>query len=272
MKNKEFALILLFFVTFLSCSNTQGESQELQIVPLSNATDLRSRIIKILEIEVGLSLEAQEKGKISQQKKFKIYGSNESFLLVEFTYPEKFLANFPWKHQVVLTEDGTKIGVFSGFRYELLEIFPGENYWLMILHVTAKGNGDHKLYRLQDNELVCAFSPLEDHSLRTYDRHKDLAVYQPNELRMAFKNLNGDHYNDLIFSGNLLYLMKKAPAGFWYDTEVLDGKSISFSLSNPAQKLPISFAFIYQPETGKFEAQQDYHDIYDLEVGHPSSK
>jgi|GEM_PF-1378142 len=276
-RGKDFLVLGFLLLISFSCDSRKIEKNKNQIAdqlePVNTITSipektdtigLKSSIIQMIETEVPLSASAKAKGVLSKIQRIKIYGSNEVFTMVEFEYPKESLVSFPWKYQVLLTEQRTKKKIFSGLKYELLEIFPTQLPFLLLLDVTAKGNGGHRIYQIKNNQLENIYNGYIDFQLKTYDKHEDLAVYRPNELKITIKDINGDLYQDLVFDGEVLYLKRKSPTGIWYDSEIVNSRRTSFSIENPAKILPIILEFIYNPKTGHFEPVENYHNKYEL--------
>lgn len=259
-------LYYLVFGTLLlvnSKESTEYSRRSISKVKVAlDTTALKSQVLEAINTQYQLSLVSPSNCYIKGIKPLNIYGSSEVFYLVEVIYPEGSMATYPWKYQVLLSETRKIKKIISAVSYHLLEVFPGELPLLLVLNVTAKGNGWHELYQFKNGELKKVFDALNNASLRTYDRHEDIAVYSPHELALEVKDINKDGYNDLTFMGNIIYLMKKSPDGFWYDTEIVGEKTTTFSLNNPANTAPITFHFIYNPKTAYFEALEDYQSIY----------
>lgn len=231
-----------------------------------DSTKFIKELINHFNLHVNFDIKNEVKGTINEYKKVKIKGSKESLIFLEYQYPEGAMTGFPWKYQILMSEKGKLIRVFSGLRYEFSQIMKNENPFLMILQVTAKGNGGHKLYIMKNGILENIYEGYYDYELSTYDRHQDLAVYNPYELKIIVEDKNKDGYNDLMFEGNLVYLMAKSPKGFWYDVDEINGKKIEYSIENPWKKIPIQFTFIYNKENGHFVAKENYHEKYELHV------
>lgn len=233
---------------------------------IADTSEFIREMIDFFEIEVDFQEKDELSGRINEYKKIKINGSENSFVILEYEYKGGAMATFPWRYQILMSEDGKPIETFSGLRYELIEIIPNENPFLLILKVSSRGNGGHEIYKVVDGKLENVYEGYYDYDLRTYDNHQDLAVYEPEELTIKIKDDNGDGFNDLIFEGKLIYLMAKSPKGFWYDVDEINGKTIEYSIENPWKKSSIKFVFLFDEKTGHFVAKENYHEKYELEV------
>ncbi len=197
---------------------------------------------------------------ITAFQKVKVFGSNETYYLIEYDYKIGSGAGYPWKYQLVLDETGKLIQLFSAQRCELVEVFPNENPFLLILNVTYKGNGYHELYVVQADTLE---NVLES-DINTYDIHEDMQIYRPGELTLTINDWNKDGVNDLSFKGNIIFLSGITDDGLDYDVTVIDGKSIPFTVDNPFKVKPVELIFLYNEKTKHFSAKEDYSGIRSL--------
>ena len=232
---------------------------------IADTSEFIREMIDFFKIEVDFQEKDELSGRINEYKKIKIYGSDNSFVILEYEYDGGTMAAFPWRYQILMSEDGKPIESFSGLRYELIEVIPNEEPFLLILKVTSRGNGGHEIYQAVEGKLKNIYEGYFNCDLKTYDKYQDLAVYEPEELEIKIKDDNGDGFNDLIFEGKLIYLMAKSPKGFWYDVDEINGKTIEYSIENPWKKSPIRFVFLYDKETGHLVAKENYHEKYELE-------
>jgi len=196
--------------------------------------------------------------KINLYKKIKIYGSNENFILIEMDY-----AFNNKKYQIaIFSENGKHIKTFYPFRYEFINLFPNESPVLMILEVTNQGNGGHAFYRFNNDKLESMNDLFTDYP-NTFDRHQDCGVFEPEELKMTFKDLNNDGFKDILFNGTRVLIQYKTPQGDWLDRVTINGKSREYSIDQPFKKIPYKIILLYNKETSKFSPQEDYIKKYE---------
>lgn len=232
---------------------------------IADTTEFIKEMIDFFKIEVDYRENEELKGRINEYKKIRINGTENNFIILEYEYDGGAMVTFPWRYQILMSEDGKAIETFSGLRCEQIEIMPNEKPFLLILKVTSRGNGGHEIYKVVEGKLENIYEGYYDYDLRTYDKHQDLAVYEPEELKIKINDDNGDGLNDLTFEGELIYLMAKSPKGFWYDVDEINGKTIEYSIENPWKKSSIQFVFLYDKKTGHFIAKENYHEKYELD-------
>ena len=213
-------------------------------------------------LETHESPEQQRLQKISYYKKVKLYGSNKIYILVEFDWGDGAMASYPWKCQLLFEDTGRLVHKFFAQRFELLQVFHGENSFLLTTIVTAKGNGGHELYKFSADTLENVYEGYYDYNFSTYDKHEDNTVYEPNELKLKISDINSDGFNDLIFYGMMVYIQGRTPKGEWFDCLEENGKRKCYSLSNPFKKVPIKCLFLYDKRSGHFKAKEDYNLKY----------
>lgn len=222
-------------------------------------TDLR----QTLEFEVDESPFQKEKEKITVFKKIKLNGSDKDYFFIEYDYGAGSGASYPWKYQLILTKDGKHIKTLSAQRFEFVEIFKNENPFLMTVIATDKGNWGHEFYKISADTLQNVYEGYFNYSVRTYDAHQDNKIYEPNELKLNVKDFNKDGLNDISFNGKIV-LIQGTKYGHWFDSETINGKTITYSVENPFKKIPIEFIFLYDKQTRKFKAKENYNDKYKL--------
>ncbi|UKB82137.1 hypothetical protein LF887_14095 [Chryseobacterium sp. MEBOG06] len=208
---------------------------------------------------------AQQEGeKITAFKKVKINGSDENYYFIEYNWKVGSTGECPWKYQLIVAEDGRLVKRLAAQRYEFLSILPNENPFLLTTIVTGKGNGGHELYRVTADSLENVYEGYYDYKLRTYDAHEDSKVYEPNELKLLIKDFNKDGLNDIAFTGKIVLIQGHTPQGDWYDTEVINGKQVKYSVDHPFKKIPVEYIFLYDKKTKHFKAKEDYKEKYEL--------
>ncbi len=185
-------------------------------------------------------------GTITHYKKIKLYGSNNNFILLEYNYHDGAMASYPWKFQFLFTVQGKLLAVLDASRFELLNVFPKQNPLLLAVFVTGKGNGCHALYKISSDTLENVYDGFSAYFPRTYDEHSDKHVNEPYELNRTVKDINKDGYNDLIFSGNIIYNQ---------NDDVSENPSSNI-------RIPVKYIFLYNPKTRHFEEKEDYSKKY----------
>jgi hypothetical protein len=101
-----------------------------------------------------------------------------------------------------------------------------------------------------------------DYEIQTYDAHQDNAVFEPNELTLKIKDYDNDGFNDIAFVGKIVLIQGRTKDGIWYDTEIINRDTITYSADNPFETIPVEFIFFYDKETGHFKAKEDYVEKY----------
>ncbi|MBK8561778.1 MAG: hypothetical protein IPN76_00100 [Saprospiraceae bacterium] len=225
---------------------------------IKDTTQFISDLRKFLNLEIHESPIQRDSEQITAYKKTRIFGSERDYFIIEYDWKEGPMAGFPWKYQVLLTADGKPLKVFSGQRFELLEVFKGENPFLLITIVSSRGNGGHELYGIKNDSFENIYEGYFDYELKTYDDHQDNMIYEPNELIITLKDDNQDGHNDILFNGNVLYIMGLTDKGIWYESEVINGKEIIYSIDNPFKRIPVEFIFLFDKQTGHFKSKENY--------------
>jgi len=221
-------------------------------------TDLR----QIFKLEVDESSYQKTNEKITTYKKVKIYGSENDYIFIEYDYGNGCGAAFPWKYQLLLTTNGKPVKWFSGQRFEFVEIFKNQHPFLLTVVGTSKGNGGHELYRISGDTLENVYEGYYEYDVQTYDAHQDNEIYEPNELKLEVKDFNNDGINDFAFIGKIVFIQGQTKNGVWYDTETINGKTVTYSVDNPFKKTPVEFVFLYDKKSNHFKAKEDYSKTY----------
>lgn len=220
---------------------------------------------QIFRLEVDESSFQKANEKITAYKKVKIYGSDNDYYFIEYDYGDGSGAAFPWKYQLLLTVDGKLVKTLSGQRFEFVEIFKNENPFLMIVKGTSKGNGGHELYKVSTDTLENVYEGYFDYGVRTYDVHQDNRIYEPNELILKINDFNNDGFKDISFHGKIVLIQGQTKNGDWFDSETINGKTVTYSVDNPFKKIPLEFIFLYDKQTGHFKARENYTEKYGLD-------
>ncbi len=208
----------------------------------------------------------QEKvNKITAFKKVKIYGSEKDFILIEYDWGTGAIVDYPWVYQFILTTDGKLVKSLSKQRYEFVTVFPNQLPFLLTVTATARGNGGHQLFKVSADTLENVYEGYYDYDVKTYDAQEDSRVYEPNELRLKIKDFNKDGFNDISFNGKLVFIERFTKDGRWYETEIINGKVVHYSVDHPFRKIPVEFIFLYDKQTGHFKAKEDYNERYGLQ-------
>lgn len=279
---KTILTLIILTLTTLGCSNKQTpKAEKLSLTVSQEITDTifkqvayyptikdTTRFItdlrQIFKLEVDESPFQKANEKITTYRKVKIYGSDNDYVFIEYDYGDGCGAAFPWKYQLILTTDGKLVKTLSGQRYEFVEIFKNDNPYLLTVIGTSKGNGGHELYKISADTLENVYEGYFDFGVRTYDAHEDSKIYEPNELTLKVKDFNNDGYNDFSFNGKIVLIQGQTKNGDWFDSETINGKTITYSVDNPFKKIPVEFVFIYDKQTGHFKAKENYTEKYGL--------
>lgn len=226
----------------------------------------------IIELRQTFTLEVhenpvqKENEKITVFKKVKLYGSDKDFIFIEYDRNVGSMAEFPWKYQLILTTDGKLVKSLSGQRFNFVTIFPNQNPFLLTVTATAKGNGGHEIYKISADTLQNVYEGYFEYAVRTYDAHQDNRIYEPNELTLKIKDYNNDGFNDIAFVGKIVLIQGQTKNGDWFDSETINGKTITYSVDNPFKKIPVEFVFLYDKQTGHFKAKENYTEKYGLDI------
>ena len=209
-----------------------------------------------LESDINVSL---KHGIITTFERVKLYGSTSDFYFIEYDWGYSgAMASYPWKHQLLLTQQGKLVKTLSAQRFQFVEVFKNQHPFLLAVVVTSKGNGGHQLFKISGDTLENVYEGYYDYATQTYDAHQDIAIYKPNELILSVKDVDLDGYNDLTFSGQLVYIRGQTKLGDWYDSETINGRELQYSMENPFKTKPIEFVFLYDKQTGHFKAKEKY--------------
>ncbi|MEG4904741.1 hypothetical protein, partial [Microcoleus sp. F10-A1] len=264
-------LTIFAFMTF-GCSNKQtAKDEKLTVIETQTTTDTTFRQVAnfptikdttqfIKELRQASHLEVheipvqKEKERITAYKKVKLYGSDKDFILIEYDWKVGSMAQFPWKHQLLLTTGGKLVKTLSGQRFDLITIFPNQNPFLLVVTATAKGNGGHEIYKVSADTLENVYEGYYDYAVQTFDAHEDLSVFAPNELKTEFLDDNKDGFNDIVFTGEKLMLGKYTSDSSWYDVE----NEKPFTVKNPASRHFVNYIFLYDKQSGHFKAKSVY--------------
>lgn len=289
MKNLSFILILLAFA--FGCSDnkalketaskesTTGDSVIIENVKeeypvmkekifnhfssypvIKDSTQFIADLIRVFDLRVEEGPVQQELDAITAYKKIKLYGSDKEFYFIEYDYAVGSMASYPWKFQLVLTADGKPVKTLAADRFEFVSVFPKQHPLLLTVIRTAKGNGGHELYKIAADSLENVYEGYYDYAIKTYDKHEDTDVFEPNELKLQFKDDNKDGFKDMIFTGKRLMLGRYTKDSSWYDVEVVNGREIPYTVSNPGSVIPIKYVFLYDKRSGHFKAKEKYAD------------
>lgn len=273
MKHRTERIVFLFFMFFsiTSCHNNSLADFFEQYPPANGLSPKSKRVLidllskkfheSITEDHFAFLKEfnQEENDDITAYKKIKLNGSKNFFYLIEYSFPFMSMAGYPGKYQFLMDGKGKFIEIFNAKRFELVEIFPKQEPFLLLVHSTAKGNGGHVIYKIKNNELALVFTSHDERGLfRTYDAHRDVTVNEPHELTLNINDENSDGFNDIIFSGTIKLLQALNPEGHWFDVEVVDGKEIMYNEENPWKTIPVRLIFLYNPKSEIFEANEDY--------------
>jgi hypothetical protein len=203
-----------------------------------------------LRVKFGLEVckfsEVHNVERITYYKKVILYGSENEFIFLEYSYSNGCMVGYPWKYQILLTNTGELIKILSGVRFEFVPIFPNNNPFLLIVNSTSKGNGGHEIYRISDNSLNNVLGRFTSSFPKTYDASQDYDIDEPNELNIKFSDVDGDGFNDIVFTGKILYNK------LFNDVE---------DKANNIE-IPVTFIFLYNSSSGQFYEKEDYSKKY----------
>lgn len=200
--------------------------------------------------------------KITAYKKVKLYGSAEDYIFLEYDYGDGCTAAFPYKYQLLFSTAGKRIACISAIHYDFVEMIPNTNPFLLTLSATGHGNGGHEIYKVTQDTIVNILDGFFDYFPKTYDRNHDNTINEPFELNHTIKDYNNDGYNDIAFYGKVVLIQGRSPKGDWYDGETKKRKSITYSEDNPFKKIPVTFIFLYNTQTGHFTQKEDYSTTF----------
>jgi len=203
--------------------------------------------------------------RITYYRKFKIYGSEKDYILIEYDYGDGCEAGFPWKYQCIFTVDGKLVKVFSALRFHFIKIFPHKNPFFLTVISSARGNGGHEIYKISADTLQNVYDGYTNYQTQTYDACEDHNVYEPNELSIHVEDVNKDGYNDIVFTGKIVLIQGITKDSVWYDYKINGSDTINYSISNPFKKLPVKYVFLYNPVTKHFTESNKYSIKYSFE-------
>jgi len=280
---KTLLILTILTLTTFGCSNKQTPKDEKATVTeteeltdtifkqvadfptIKDTTKFIDDLRQIFGLEVDESTSQTANEKISIYKKVNIYGSKYDYIFIEYDYGDGSMAAYPWKYQLLLTTDGEIVNYLAGQRFEFVTIFQNQSPFLLALTATAKGNGGHELYKISNDTLESVYEGYYDYGVPTYDSHEDNRIYQPNELTLKVKDFNNDGVNDISFNGKILLIQGQNKNGDWFDSETINGKTVTYSVDNPFKKIPVEFVFLYDKQTGHFKAKENYTEKYRLD-------
>ncbi len=174
--------------------------------------------------------------------KTKLYGSANTFYLIEYSWFSGPSCEFPWKKQILFDKSGQLVTIFNALRFQLIEIFPGRNPLLLNCYSTARGNGIHEIIRINGRRTENVYDGFKDIRPQTYDSGEDLNINEPNELSLKINDINHDGYNDISFCGVIKHDPDEAGARI--------------------KRIAVRFNFIYNKKNGHFIEQEDYSKKY----------
>jgi hypothetical protein len=227
---------------------------------IKDTTQFIDDLVSVYDLKPGESPVQKELEKITIYKKIKLYGSDKAFYFIEYDYAVGSMASYPWKYQVILTADGKLVKTLEADRFEFVSVYPKQHPLLLIVWRTAKGNGGHELYKGSADTLENIYEGYYDYAVKTYDKHEDTDVFEPNELKLQFKDVNKDGLKDLIFTGKRLMLGRFTKDSSWYDVEVVNGRHIPYTVDHPGSVIPVRYVFLYDKRSGHFKAKENYSD------------
>lgn len=246
--------------------NTNSVFRQVDEFPaINDSTKFIKDLRQIFGLEVDESSAQKENEKVTTFKKVKIYGSDKDYIFIEYDYSDGSMASYPWKYQLLLTTDGSIVKSLSRQRFEFVTIFPNQNPFLLTVTATAKGNGGHEIYKITADTLQNIYEGYFDYAVRTYDAHQDNRIYEPYELNLKVKDFDNDGYNDISFYGKIVLIQGQTKNGDLFDSERINGKTITYSVENPFKKVPVEFEFLYDKQTGHFKAKEKYTEKYGLD-------
>jgi hypothetical protein len=205
--------------------------------------------------------------RINYFKKTKLFGSANDFYLVEYDYRDGATCAFPWKYQILFNASGKLIKILSNIRVDIVKIFPKENPFLIGVSSTGHGNGWHEINRIESDTLENVYDGFLGTRPETYDVTEDNSVNEPAEFHYKTLDVNNDGYNDIVFFGKIVLIQGRTKNGDWYDKEIKNGKTISYSIDNPYKIIPATFTFLYNSRKKHFIEEEDYSKKYEYIFG-----
>lgn len=248
MFKNSFIVCVLMASAMFSCDEDSGES--------STAIDTSAFIDSIVEaydLYVPEDIEGKQEHEIAIIDSLRIYGSDDMYSLIEYSFGHGAGAGVPWKYQVLVDPKGRLIKKMMATRIRFLDIEDGEYPYLLVLESTSKGNGGHLLYRFESDSLKTVMNTLLNDEYRTYDMHQDRSMNDPYELDIVISDYNNDGMNDIAFKGKKVYLQGVTKEGIWYDTRMVAGESMSFTPDDPFKRVDVAYIYLYDPSDGLFK-------------------
>lgn len=243
---------------FIERAENQNFSQIKYYPKIKDSAKFISELKTLFKIEIQPEFSPKEYDKITLYKELKVFGSNENYYLIELDYADSFDAAYPWKFQFLIDSKGLPIKLFSSERIEIIKIFEKYNPFILSVESTFRGNGGHSLYKIQSDSLINCLNG----SFKTYDANEDNFIFEPNELTLSFYDLNSDGYNDLIFSGKMIFLQAQNESGGWSDGKYLNGEFVNFSIENPYKIENIELGFIFNKMKNEFNEAENYKEKF----------
>lgn len=186
--------------------------------------------------------------KILTYKKIKINGSKDHFVLLEYEYKDGLPEYFPWRHQLILDSNGKLVEHLTANSVQLLKVSFNEDPYLLALIVHRRGMGGHQLLKMQKGKLEKVFDSYDLHfKPETYNAYKSSYYNDPFEMNMSIKDDNKDGFNDLIFTGKIIYNGR--------------GNSVEDDLKNN-KNIDVKMIFQFDKKTGRFISKEDYAKKY----------
>jgi len=187
--------------------------------------------------------EPKADSRITFFKKVNIYGSSKPIYIVEGSWGEGCMADYPWKIQVFFDWKGKFIGSESADSFAMVNVLKNQYPLLMMLVTTGKGFGWHCFYKYdKDSCKLVDMLVGDDHGdsqNMTYCSNDWYEINVPYSLNLLIKDYNNDGYNDIIFYGKCLVLYDEK-TGEHYTTE------------KPFDKFDVEYVFLYNKEKDQF--------------------
>jgi hypothetical protein len=166
-------------------------------------------------------------------------GESEPVMIFEYHYRDGLPAFWPWRYQVLFRRDGQYLGQIEAWHVRSVVIPPLRAPYLLATLIHRRGEGGHQLFRIKNGTLFKAFdSDAFGFEPKTYnaDKFGDEAN-RPYEFALRVRDVNGDGWNDLIFTGIRLYRFIRTGA---------NGEAIY------RYKRQVHYLFFYNPKSGMF--------------------
>lgn len=187
-------------------------------------------------------------------------GTHDDLNIIDIKFEERSDALSPGRMQIVVNSDLSSFNVIKGEDWEILDTDEKESKYLLSKYTTSKGNGYHRVFKYDGDNLIDINEGSIEFKLKTIDLHDDGIVYSPSSLNVRFVDVNIDGIKDISFSGKVVYTMGMSKDRFWYDTEIdeING-SKTYSIDNPFSVIPIEYNFIYNKEKDRFVAEDSMY-------------